>query len=151
MATQTRPEIEYVTALVGGQLFGVRIDRVNDVFIPGRITRVPLAPAAVAGAVNLRGRVVTLIDLRKRFQLPPREDAGGMVIGVDLGGESYGLLVDSVGEVIQVPAASREENPVNLDAGWARLAGGVHALDGRLMVVLDVNRILEIQTEALAA
>lgn len=152
MPARTQAEIEYVTAVVDGQQFGIRIERVNDVFVPERITRVPLAPSGVAGAVNLRGRVVTLIDLRQRLELPPRPaDAGGMVIGVDWSGESYGLLVDSVGEVIQVPASSREDPPVNLDSNWARVATGVHAFDDRLMVVLDVNRILEVQAGTMAA
>jgi purine-binding chemotaxis protein CheW len=152
MPTRAQGDVEYVTAVVGGQHFGIRIERVNDVFVPGRITRVPLAPSGVAGAVNLRGRVVTLIDLRKRLDLPPRPaEAGGMVIGVDWNGDSYGLLVDSVGEVTQLPASSREDPPANLDPAWARAATGVHAFDDRIMVVLDVNRILEVQPGTLAA
>ena len=64
---------EYVTAMIGGQLFGLPIVRVQDVFIPERLTRVPLAPPEIAGVLNLRGRIVTLIDLRRRFGLGQRE------------------------------------------------------------------------------
>ncbi len=65
---------EYVTAMIGGQLFGLPIVRVQDVFVPERLTRVPLAPPEIAGVLNLRGRIVTLIDLRRRFGLGKRED-----------------------------------------------------------------------------
>jgi purine-binding chemotaxis protein CheW len=121
---------EYVTAMIGGQLFGLPISRVQDVFMPERVTRVPLASREIAGVLNLRGRIVTVVDLR---------------------GESYGLLIDQIGEVLRLADDSREENPVNLDPRMAKLAGGVHRLDGQLMVVLDVDRVLEISPEMMAA
>ena len=65
--------IEYVTAMIGGQLFGLPISRVQDVFMPDRMTRVPLAPPEIAGVLNLRGRIVTAIDMRRRLGLPPRD------------------------------------------------------------------------------
>ena len=143
---------EYVTAMIGGQLFGLPIARVQDVFIPERLTRVPLASPDVAGVLNLRGRIVTAVDMRSRLGLPKRE--GGrppMAIGVDLRGESYGLLIDSVGEVLKLADDSREVNPVNLDPRLTRMAAGIHRLDGQLMVVLDVDRVLEIVPDMLAA
>jgi purine-binding chemotaxis protein CheW len=136
---------EYVTAVIGGQLFGLPISRVQDVFMPERLTRVPLAASEIAGVLNLRGRIVTIIDMRARLGLAKSEDGRApMAVGVDLRGESYGLLIDQIGEVLRLPDASREENPVNLDPRMAKLAGGVHRLDGQLMVVLDVDRVLEI-------
>ena len=143
---------EYVTAMIGGQLFGLPISRVQDVFMPERLTRVPLSSAEIAGVLNLRGRIVTAIDMRSRLGLPKRE--GGrppMAIGVDLRGESYGLLIDSVGEVLKLADDSREVNPVNLDPRLTRMAAGIHRLDGQLMVVLDVDRVLEIVPDMLAA
>jgi purine-binding chemotaxis protein CheW len=71
-----------------------------------------------------------------------------MAVGVDLRGESYGLLIDQIGEVLRLPDESREENPVNLDPRMAKLAGGVHRLDGQLMVVLDVERVLNLMPAA---
>ena len=68
---------EYVTAMVGGQLFGLPILRVQDVFKPERVTRVPLAPPEIAGVLNLRGRIVTLVDLRRRLDLPPPRGRAG--------------------------------------------------------------------------
>ena len=143
---------EYVTAMIGGQLFGLPISRVQDVFIPELMTRVPLASSDVAGVLNLRGRIVTAIDMRARLGLPKNDDGKPpMAVGVDLRGESYGLLIDSIGEVLKLSDESREVNPVNLDPRMAKMSAGVHRLDGQLMVVLDVDRILEIAPDKLAA
>src|SRR5262252_8541360 len=93
---------EYVTVMLDGQLFGLPISRVQDVFVPDRLTRVPLAPPEVAGILNLRGRVVTAIEMRARLDLGTRAPGRPvMAIGIELKGESYGLLVDAVGEVMQ--------------------------------------------------
>jgi purine-binding chemotaxis protein CheW len=143
---------EYVTAVIGGQLFGLPIARVQDVFMPERVTRVPLSSREIAGVLNLRGRIVTVVNMRARLGLPNNNDSRTpMAVGVDLRGESYGLLIDQIGEVLKLADDGREENPVNLDPRMAKLAGGVYRLDGQLMVVLDVDRVLEIVPEALAA
>ncbi len=143
---------EYVTTMIGGQLFGLPISRVQDVFMPERLTRVPLASSDVAGVLNLRGRIVTAIDMRSRLGLPKNEDGKPpMAVGVELRGESYGLLIDTIGEVLKLADDTREVNPVNLDPRMAKLAGGVHRLDGQLMVVLDVDRVLEISNDKMAA
>src|ERR1700760_2598564 len=125
---------EFVTVQIGGQLFGMPISRVQDVFMPERLTRVPLSSAEIAGVLNLRGRIVTVIDMRARLGLPKAEDGKApMAVGVDLRGESYGLLIDQIGEVLRLPETGMEENPVNLDPRMAKLAGGVHRLDGRAL------------------
>ena len=143
---------EFVTAVIGGQLFGLPISRVQDVFMPERVTRVPLSSAEIAGVLNLRGRIVTVIDMRARLGLARADDGKPpMAVGVDLRGESYGLLIDQIGEVLRLPEASREENPVNLDPRMAKFAGGVHRLDGQLMVILDVDRVLELAADKMAA
>ena len=144
--------IQYVTVFIGGQLFGLPIERVHDVFVPENMTQVPLAPNEVAGVLNLRGRIVTAIDMRRRLHLAKRDKAGHpMAVGIDYKGESYGLVIDNVGEVLDLPIASREANPVNLDPRWGEIAAGVHRLDGQLMVVLDVDRVLGNMSAAIAA
>jgi purine-binding chemotaxis protein CheW len=144
--------IEFVTVMIGGQLFGLPISRVQDVFMPDRITRVPLSAPEIAGVLNLRGRIVTAIDMRRRLDLPPRtDDKPSMAVGIEQKGESYGLLIDSVGEVMKLGEQTREPNPVNLDVRLARVSGGVHRLDGQLMVVLDVEQVLNTATESMAA
>ena len=147
-----RKQTEYVTAMIGGQLFGLPIMRVQDVFIPERLARVPLAPPEIAGVLNLRGRIVTLIDLRRRFGLGQRDDGEPvMAIGVESRAESYGLLIDSVGEVLKLDDAAREPNPINLDQRLARVSAGIYRLDGQLLIVVDVDRVLDIGTSAIAA
>jgi len=154
MITETDQQnlTEYVTAMIGGQLFGLPIVRVQDVFIPERLTRVPLASPEIAGVLNLRGRIVTLIDLRHRFGLGQRGDCHApMAIGVESRAESYGLLMDSVGEVLKLDDTAREPNPINLDARLARVSAGIFRMDGQLLIVVDADRVLDIGTNAIAA
>jgi purine-binding chemotaxis protein CheW len=144
--------MEYVTATIGDQLFGLPILHVQDVFLPERVTRVPLAPPEIAGVLNLRGRIVTLIDMRSRLGLPVHDGKRTpMALGVEYRGESYGLLIDSVGEVLALDDAEREPNPVNLDPRLARVSMGIHRLDDELLVVVDVARVLEVGGVAMAA
>ena len=143
---------EYVTAMIGDHLFGLPILRVQDVFLPERLTWVPLAPPEIAGVLNLRGRIVTLIDMRRCLGIEKRQgDAPPMAIGVESSGESYGLLVDNVGEVLKLDDSAREPNPINLDPRLARVCTGIHRLDRQLLMVIDVDRVLEIGDKALAA
>ncbi len=142
-----------MTALIGDQLFGLPISRVQDVFMPDRLTRVPLAPPEIAGVLNLRGRIVTAIDMRSRLGSAQarRRPAGRWRSESNINGESYGLLIDTIGEVLKVADDTREANPVNLDVRLARVSAGVHQLDGQLLVVLDVDRVLDKGAEAMAA
>jgi purine-binding chemotaxis protein CheW len=143
---------EYVTAVIGGQLFGLPILRVQDVFAPERLTQVPLAPRDIAGVLNLRGRIVTLIDMRHRLGLGRREDDHpAMAIGVESRGESYGLLIDSVGEVLKLDDMACEPNPSNLDPRLSSVSTGIYRLDGQLLMVLDVDHVLDIAEKAAAA
>ena len=143
---------EYVTVVIGDQLFGLPISRVQDVFVPERLTRVPLASPEVAGILNLRGRIVTAIDMRCRLDLDKRKEGQPvMAIGIDLRNESYGLLVDAVGEVMKFSNSACEAKPANLDGRWARVASGVIRLEGQLLVVLDVDRVLDMKKRAVAA
>jgi purine-binding chemotaxis protein CheW len=143
---------EYVTFTTGRQLFGLPIERVQDVFKPAKITRVPLAAREIAGVLNLRGRIVTAIRLNDRLDLESRaEETATMAIGIECGAESFGLLVDAVGEVLKLPDGEREANPINLDRNLGRVAAGVFRLDGQLLVVLDIDRVLDLSVEAAAA
>ena len=152
MTAMNENTVEYVTAMIGGQLFGLPISRVQDVFAPERLTRVPLAGPDIAGLLNLRGRIVTVIDMRRRLDLEAQERVGRqMAVGVEHRGELYGLLIDEIGEVLKLQAASREDNPVNLDGRLARVSAGVHRLEGRLLVILDVERVLDAGVTAVAA
>lgn len=141
--------IEYVTVTIDGQLFGLPILEVEDVFQPQNITSVPLAKREVAGVLNLRGRIVTAIDMRERLDLEPRVPGEiSMAVGIEYKGESYGLVIDKVGEVLRLKEDGIEPNPSNLNSNWASVSAGVYQLEGELMVVLDVFRVLNIGGEA---
>ncbi len=135
---------EFVTFTIAGQLFGIPVLQIQDVLSSYRITCIPLAPREIIGSLNLRGRVVTAIDLRLRLGLPPRPaDADSMSIVAENGGELYSLMVDSVGEVLALPHSAYERNPPTLDATFRAFSDGIYRLDDQLLVVLDVNRMLD--------
>lgn len=136
----------FLTLTVAGQLCGVPVLAVRDILAAQVITRVPLAPREVAGSLNLRGRIVTAIDLRRRLGLPPRAAGAAppMSVVVEQSGELYSLLSDSVGEVVPLPGEGFAANPPTLDPVWRDVSRGVHRQDERLLIVLDVDRILAI-------
>lgn len=142
---------EFVTMTIDNQWFGIPVHRVQDVLGTQNIARVPLAPPDVAGSLNLRGRIVTAIDPRVRLGMPPRgEDESVMSIVVEQGGELYSLLIDQVGEVLNLPANRFEQNPASLDGRWREISAGIYRLDDRLLVVMDVDRLLEFDKEVAA-
>jgi purine-binding chemotaxis protein CheW len=143
---------DYVTFTTAGQLFGLPIERVRDVFTPANITRVPLAGPEISGLLNLRGRIITVIDLANLLDLEAPERSGAqMVIGIERGSESFGILVDRVGEVLSLSDADREPTPLNLDHTLDGIAAGVFRLDDRILVTLDADRALDFQTPRLSA
>lgn len=135
---------DYVTMFIEGQLFGIPVLTVQDVLGPQKITRIPLAPREVAGSLNLRGRIVTAIDVRLRLGLTNQGgDNKSMSVVVDMGGELYSLMVDQVGEVLSLPAAKFERNPPTLDVMWREFSTGIYRLEDKLLVVLDVAKLLD--------
>lgn len=137
-----------LTLTVGGQLCGVPVLLVRDVLAAQSITPIPLAPVEIEGAMNLRGRIVTAVDLRRRLGLPLREaGAQPMSIVVEHGGELYSMLADAVGDVVPLAVADRAPNPPTLDALWRDVSRGVHRSGGQLLILLDVDRLLAIGGE----
>ncbi len=133
----------YVTFTIKDQMFGIPVLQVQDILTPTTIASVPLAPPEVKGSINLRGRIVTVIDVRVRLGLEKREDATeSMGVTIEHNHELYTLLVDKVGDVIGLSNELYENNPGTLDSLWREFASGVFRLEGRLMVVLDVERLL---------
>lgn len=142
----TIDEEQLVTMMVDQQLFGIPILKVQDIVEPDQITPVPLAPAAIAGVLNLRGRIVTVIDLRELLGAPSVEQARQMSVTVEHKGDLYTLLVDSIGDVRSLPKRGFEKPPVTLDENMRRLSSGIFGLEDTLLVVLDVDRILDEET-----
>lgn len=196
-------QTEFVTFNIADQLFGIPVLIVQDILVPEKIASIPLAPPEVRGSINLRGRIVTVVDVRVRLGLERREiistmtaeemedeladaaaeaeakavEGGGdpqteeeaaeaaerrhidaieavkrkkrnhmMGVTVEHHNDLYTLLVDSVGDVIGLSKKSYEGNPSTLDPLWREFASGVYRLDDRLMVVLDVDRLLDFKS-----
>lgn len=137
---------DFVTFIIEGQLFGIPVLGVQDILTPDRIASIPLAPPEVMGSINLRGRIVTVIDVRTRLGLEKGEaNAENMGVTVEHKNELYTLLVDDVGDVISIAKDLYEESPATLDPIWREYANGVYRLDTELMVVLDVEGLLAIK------
>lgn len=147
IAKDGRGNREFITMMVGEQLFGLPVLIVHDVLGAQKIARIPLAAPEVAGSLNLRGRIVTAIDLRRCLGLPsPENPDQNMSIVVDHQGELYSLIIDSVGEVLSLPGDRFERNPPTLDPRWSRVAAGIYRLDDRLLVVLNVEQVLNFRS-----
>ena len=139
----------FVTMLLGGQLCGVPVAAVRDVLRSTPIAPVPLAPPDVAGNLNLRGRIVTAIDLRRRLGLPQAEPgARPMALVTERDGELYALLVDQVLEVLTPDPGWFEPAPATLPPAWARFSAGLYRLENALMLVLDLPRVLALSAPA---
>ena len=145
-ATPGSDEHCFVTFDISGQMFGILITRVQDILTPDMIAPVPGGPAEVKGLINLRGRIVTVIDVHTLLALGgDRRETRGMCITVESGGESYTLLVDSVGDVTSVPDDLRDANPATLDQVWQEVTDGIYRTEHGLLVALNVDRLLAIQ------
>lgn len=133
---------QYVSFLIANQLLGVPVDIVQEVLNPQAIAKTPKARPEIAGLLNLRGQIVTAVDLRKRLGLPPNDpDKPSMNVVLRHKGESYSLLVDEVGDVINVSNEQFEPPPVTLDSHWKSLVSGVFRLEEKLFVVLNVGAV----------
>lgn len=144
--------VDYVTIRLGAQTFGVPVSAVRDVLRRQTITPVPLAPRAVAGLLNFRGRIVTAIDLRLRLGLTQEAAAGeGVIVVIERDAELYALAVDAVGDVIRVERAGREPVPAALHPQWRQVAAAVYPAERGFVVLLDIARLLDIAPHLRAA
>ncbi len=138
-----RQEQGFVTLTLANQLCGVPVLAVREVITNSKIVRVPLAPSEIAGNINLRGRIVTAVDTRCRLGLEPALDTADRVALVaENDGALYALLIDQVQEVLSLRMDMIEATPSNLSATWRQFSSGVFRLPDRLMVVLDIDRLL---------
>ncbi len=149
MSTQSNDaatfESQYVSFWIGGQLLGVPVSIVQEVLNPQDISRTPRARREIAGLLNLRGQIVTAVSLRRRLQLPDFEsERGSMNVVVRYGGEPFSLLVDEVGDVINVSNQTMDPVPPTIEPTWRGVTNGVYRLDGRLFVVVNVAAILNL-------
>ncbi len=136
---------DYVTMSIADQMFGIPVLTVQDVLGTQAITRVPLAPPEVAGSLNLRGRIVTAIDVRPRLGMAKRDEGKKpMSVVVEHDGELYSLLVNSVGEVLSLDTKDYQRNPPTLNPRLREFSDGIYRLNGSLLVVLSVASLLNL-------
>ena len=136
---------QYSTFFVADLFFGVDVLHVQEVLRFQQMTHVPQAPEVVEGLINLRGQIVTAIDMRRRLGLPPRAgDQTPMNMVVRTADGAVSLLVDEIGDVLDVEAATYERPPDNLDPGARELIRGVYKLKDRLLLVLDAERTVDL-------
>jgi purine-binding chemotaxis protein CheW len=136
---------QFSTFFVADLFFGVAVLRVQEVLRYQPMTRVPQAPAVIEGLINLRGQIVTAIDMRRKLKLPQRDkEQAPMNVVVRTQDGPVSLLVDEIGDVLDVEAATFEQPPDNLDPEARRLITGVYKLKNRLMLVLDAERTVDL-------
>ncbi|WP_419254161.1 chemotaxis protein CheW [Caulobacter sp. ErkDOM-YI] len=135
---------DYVTVRVAGHLFGIEALAIQDVFYPRNITPVPLAAPEILGVLNLRGRIVTAVCARRRLGLKPRDpgEPESKAIGIEVGGDNYGLIVDQVESVVKLDSDEMIAPPDNLPPRWAEIIPGVFRLPDSLLVIFDAPRLL---------
>lgn len=135
---------EFVTLRLDDQLFGISVMAVQDVLRRQPISPIPLAPEIVAGSLNLRGRIVTAIDLRKRLGMSGYPTPERMMkVVVEYQHELFAFMVDGVGDVMTLEMNRFEKIPANMDLLWRGIAAGVFKLDKELLVILDVGAVID--------
>ena len=139
-------ELQLVSFNVGSEEFGVDILKVHEINRMTEITRVPKAPKFVEGVINLRGKIIPIIDLRKRFGMEEKEnDKNTRIVVVEINEQTIGFVVDSVSEVIRIPLANIEDAPelvTGIDADYIQ---GVGKLEKTLLILLDLEKVMSKQ------
>ena len=136
----TRAPTQYCTFRLGDLTLGIEVGKVQEVLRQGELTPVPLAPPHVRGLINLRGQIVTAIDLRPQLGLGTDGPLGACAV-VQAGDETISLLVDEVGDVVTPPVDDYEEIPAGVPERVRAVISGTYKLAGRLLLVLDLARV----------
>ncbi len=137
---------QFCTFTLNGMLFGVEVLQVQEVLLYQDLTRVPLAPPMVRGLINLRGQIVTAVDLRRRLELPaPPPDRFPMNVVVRTPDGAVSLMVDEIGDVVEVHDDAFEPAPETLTGLSRDVTRGVYKLNNRLLLILDLERVLAVQ------
>jgi purine-binding chemotaxis protein CheW len=134
---------------LGSEHYGVDIAAVESIIKMQQITRIPQAPSFVEGITNLRGKVLPVIDLRKRFGLPPREtDKNSRIIVVSINQTEVGMIVEGVSEVLTISDQTVEAAPTITTTTDSTFITGIAKIDQRLVILLDLSKVLSVQEQA---
>lgn len=141
-------KLEFLTVSIQDSLFGISVKKIKDVFHSQHFLQVPHASADIIGVMNLRGNIITAIDLRKRLGIfddssnePPQKSIN---VVVEFGDELYSLRVDSVGEVLSLSQEEIEQSPSILEQRWQDFTSGVYKLPHQLLIILNLDNVLGI-------
>lgn len=135
---------QYVTMRIGDQIFGISVNTVRDILAPQKVHPIPLARKEIIGSLNLRGRIITALDIRVLLDIDESFDIDkNMCVVVEHNQELYSLLVDSIGDVVSIFSDNLKKNPENLDEVWQDISLGIYPEEGRLIVILDIGKILD--------
>ena len=136
-------ELQVVGFRIGNETFGVRIGAVREIVRVPEITAVPSAPDTIEGVINLRGKIIPVMDLRKRFgQTDIQPDKRNRILVVEHSGRLAGLIVDSASEVVKIPDEDVEAPPAAFQEGGLNCVTGLGKVRGRLIVLLDMSKLL---------
>lgn len=136
---------QYVTFKISGQLFGIYVLSVNEILSPHKISDIPLSSKEILGSLNLRGRILTTIDIREVLNIPiPEGDdlTKKMSLVIEASKESYNMVVDEIGDVVSINNSDISPLPENLNPKWLKVSNGVRMLEDSLLVILDVGKII---------
>ena len=141
---------EFATFFVDGLFFGIDVLQVQEVLRYQEMTQVPLAPDVIEGLINLRGQIVTAVDMRRRLKLMPRAEGQTPMNTVvrTKEGAAVSLLVDEIGDVVEVDSETFERTPDNVAAAARDLLQGVYKLKDRLLLILDTEKTIDIAAGA---
>ena len=137
-------DIQVVGFRIGSETFGVRISNVREIVRVPEITSVPNAPDYLEGVINLRGKIIPVMDLRKRFgQMEIQPDKKNRILVVDFEGKLVGLIVNAASEVLKIPPSEIETPGSMLQEGEAGFVTGVGKLNGRLIILIDLHKLFQ--------
>jgi purine-binding chemotaxis protein CheW len=141
--------VRFATFSVADMFCGIDVTQVQEVLKYQEMTPVPLAPSVIQGLINLRGQIVTAVDLRRRFCLPERaagQKPMNMVLRCD--GGAVSLLVDEIGDVVEVDDGDQEQAPSTMDPLHREVVEAVFKLDGKLLLAIDTAKLMQLEVEA---
>lgn len=139
----TAGEESYFTVFAGGEAFGLSVLHAQTIFRITSVTPIPLGPAGIVGLVNLRGRIVTAVSLRRRLGLPVDEVKNSLAIAIEHKGENFALIVDEVGDVLTLDASMKVQIPAHFDPVRSRFMAGLYKVGNLLIPALNINALFD--------
>lgn len=139
----TAGEESYFTVFAGGEAFGLSVLHTQTIFRITSVTPIPLGPPDIVGLVNLRGKIVTAVSLRRRLRIPLDEVKNSLAIGIEHKGENFALIVDEVGDVLTLDSSMKVPIPAHFDPARSRLMAGLYKVGNLLVPALNIAALFD--------